>query len=389
MLVRRSVSLPRRVFGGRPPFGARAFGVPFRGGFRHSGWRHPVGFRGPWQRSAIGRPFVRGSFGRVPFRGPFLHGPVLRGSVLRAAPWLRGPFSSVAPWRRGPFLRSSPWLGRGYGVRYNPGVRYVGARPWFFRQPLPWYPPPLVRRWAAPAYPGVLDAPPIIDAPPLVAPPIFAAAPPFAEPPPEAAEPARAEPGGPDAGPGGDAAPPPDAAAGGAPPGDAGPGADPGAGAAPGAGGDAPAGELPFTVSAAGQRVPIRWDASARELGSPIPPGGGVYIVLRNGKPESVHLTPDFRRDVEERFGAELEAEAAGESEGENYLGRRRYGFRRRGGSRRSFRFGRFGGSRLGRYGRIRLLRSLRRSMLQQGAPQEPEPQEPQEGDDDQDSELL
>jgi hypothetical protein len=368
MLVRRSVSLPRRVFGARGPLAARAFGVPFRSVFRGSPWRRSFGFRGPFLRTFGGRPWLR---------GPVLRGPVLRG------PLLRGPLLRGVPWARGPFLRSAPWARARYGFGYAPGVRTFGQRPWLFRQPLPWYPPPLLRRWPAPAYPYVDAAPPpIVEAPPVFAPPVVAAPavvepPPAAEPPPEgAAEPPPPEPAAADGSGGKDAAPAGDAA-GGAPP----------------AEGSPPAGELPDSIAAAGQRVRIRWDPNARELGSSVPPGGGVYIVLSNGRPESVHLTTNFRQHVAERFGAEPEPEAEGESigehEAEGFMRRRRWGFRRRG-SRRSFRFGRFGGARLGRSGRIGLLRSLRRIMLQQGAPPEPEPepQEPPEGDD-QERQLL
>jgi hypothetical protein len=113
--------------------------------------------------------------------------------------------------------------------------------------------------------------------------------------------------------------------------------------------------------------VRIQWEDGAREFNAPPPSGGGVYVVLRNGRPETAHLATNFQNDIAKRYGAELESEA------EYYRGRRR------GRGRRRFRFGRVGG-RFGRSGGIGFLRSLRSLMSQQN--DEPPP----DGDaDDQD----
>jgi hypothetical protein len=121
-------------------------------------------------------------------------------------------------------------------------------------------------------------------------------------------------------------------------------------------------------MSANGHHVHIHWERRARRLSDAPPPGGGVYVVFRDGRPEAVHLTDDFRDHFGKRYGADPdhphgnEHEYEGEAEG--FLrgrGRRSGGGGRR---RRWARFGRVGGSRhMGRFGRIHLLRSLRQSM--------------------------
>jgi hypothetical protein len=332
MLVRaRTNSLPRRFVGPRPGWGhARPVGLPVRYGAR------------PW----LGRS--RPAYGRGPWLNRRYAGP--------RYPWARGPVLRTGPWRRGPFLRRGRWAGGRYWPSYaTPSAPLQRRRPWLFRQqPLPWFARTLLRPWSAPL-PYVAEPPP----------PIVEAAPPFA----------IAAPPPPDEGPPPPDAPPTDAAAGA----DAGPPADAGAapeGAPGGDAGGAPGGsppnegELPYAVPVQGRPVRIQWEDGAREFNAPPPSGGGVYVVLRNGRPETAHLTTNFQNDIAKRYGAELEAE-------EEYSRYRRRGRGRRGGRR--FRFGRVGG-RFGRSGGIGLLRSLRSLMAQQN--DEPPP----DGDaDDQD----
>ena len=130
------------------------------------------------------------------------------------------------------------------------------------------------------------------------------------------------------------------------------------------AGGAPPAGELPQSLGADGGNVRIRWDRSARPLGELPPPGGGVYVVYKDGRPEAVHMAKDFRADVARRFAGEAELEAYGEvagergeqwEQGEDESGRRRRGRRARRRCRRYIRYGRT--RRMGRSGRVRFLR--------------------------------
>jgi hypothetical protein len=107
-----------------------------------------------------------------------------------------------------------------------------------------------------------------------------------------------------------------------------------------------------------------------------------VYVVFRDGRPIAAHMTGNFSRDITTRFPvSELQGELTqAEEESEDEYGRsRRRRRRRRGYGRRGYRFryGRFrrrGG--LSRRARIALLRSLRRSTMQ-------EP--PDDGQDDSD----
>ena len=99
---------------------------------------------------------------------------------------------------------------------------------------------------------------------------------------------------------------------------------------------------------------------------------------VRDGRPEAIHLTDDFRGHVGRHFGDDHELEGEAEGEGEFWRGRyRRYGgWGRR---RRWARFGRIGGfRRFGRFGRIRLLRQLRQQMQ----PQDQDDGGDEDGDD-------
>ena len=388
----------RRGFSGRPLLrsrflgarvfpGARRFGSFWRGrrGPSFGGYRRWGGRFVPRLASWVRRPFGYGA--RPWYRG--------RWGGARLAPWVRSPaYARFAPWARGRTFGRYPWA--------------AGGRPWIYRQPIPhWFWRFLPQLASGFAPPPVVAAPPPPEPVGMGAPPepVAVAAPPEGgEPPPEpaaAAPPEGGEPPPADAGAAGAA--PPDAAAGGAPP-EGAPG-----GAPPEGGGEAPpAGELPQELEfSAGPPVRIKWDARVRGLRDQAPPGGGVYVVYRDGKPETAHMTSDFRADVAKRFEAEMQAEmneAEGETEGEEetlgqgeFFRRRRRG-RTRGRSRSRrmrmrLRYGRMSAMRrYSRMRRIQMLRSLReRLSQQQGASgfggDEPEPPEESQDDDDQQQE--
>jgi hypothetical protein len=329
MILRAFPSFPRIGFRAGPLFRPRFFGGPARFGWRGFGPRR-FGFVGarPWRWGGGYRPWFRGS---------------------AFAPWARRPYwgGGYRPWFRSGL---SPWWRRRFGgPAWVPVPGFPPPAPWMIGQPPGWMPPVE----AAPPPEAPVEAPPpeAIGAPPPEAPPPDASA----APPPAAGAP-----------PEGGAA----ASQGGAPAAESAPGKS-GKG---GKGGKE--GELPQAVSDGGQRIPIHWDESTRELGEVAPPGGGVYVVYREGRPETAHITSDFRADVARRYGGGTEAlrSHAAEGDGEEhmyYYGRRRYG---RG--RRSFMFGRLGRfGRSGRWARIRILRALRRQM----AMNQPDDQ----GDDD------
>lgn len=109
-----------------------------------------------------------------------------------------------------------------------------------------------------------------------------------------------------------------------------------------------------------------------RTLGETPPRGGGVYVVVRNGRPLAAHVTTSFSDDLSRRFPM-LGNEAEAEEEAENEYGGRRGRRGRRG--RYGIRYGRFRGR--GRWRRLALLRSMRRAMRLQSQ------QQGDDGDDD------
>jgi hypothetical protein len=348
MIWRTYSSYPR--FGFRPGGVFRPRGIGWRGGF---GGPRRFGFVGarPWRWGAGGyRPWYRGA-----------------GLGARFAPWARRPYwgGGYRPWYRGG--QSPFWRNRFWGRRWAPGFpqlapwvtgRAFGGFPPVYRQPPSGWSWRLVpASYVSPPPPPVEAAPPppppeapAVEAPPPAPPPEAAAAPP-----PEAPAAPDASAAAPDAA---GAAPDGGGAAGGAAP----------EGGAP-EGGAPSAGELPQSVSDGGKRVRIHWDEGPRELGEVAPPGGGVYVVFRDGRPETAHITNDFRGDVARRYGTgeggphagkrEHIAESEGEGESEFWRWRRR----RWGRGRRSFWFGRMGRFGRGRWNRIRMLRAMRRQM--------------------------
>jgi len=348
--------VPRAVFGGvRAGFpGARPYGI----------WGARRGVWGGY------RPGLRAYYGAR--LRPWVHRPIY-GSGYRT--WSRGVFRGGLPFARPAYYgRLAPWVRGGYG--YRPGVPwlpYWRRRPWIYRNALPAW---LWRYF--PALAPAVDAAPVVPPAPLMVP--TAPEPEPVAPPADTAPAADAAP--PDAaGPAPADAPPEAAASGAAPGGDA----PPAEGAAPaGDAGSPPTGELPDLVAADGRQVRIRWDHRARPLADTAPPGGGVYVVFRNGRPAAIHVTSDFRRDIARRFpdaASDRDDVHDGDGEGEQFWGRpygrgRRFRRFRRFGRRRWARFGRLGGfGRFGRFGRIALLRSLRQQMPTQDT-----------GDDDDDA---
>ncbi|HKE14655.1 MAG TPA: hypothetical protein VKB80_07315 [Kofleriaceae bacterium] len=356
MIIRRGPSVAFRRPLVRPAVRVRRVGVPLRYGVRrpYVARRYVGGHIGPRfvGRRFVGPRFVGPRFGARAYYRPRLVG----GRWYGGRPYARRLIGGR--WVGGPWVR--PPLGYSVGV----GAPPVSARPWIFRLP----PPAWLLRALAPYTSGYV--------PPSVVEP----QPPQPEPPPEDAAPPP--PAGPE--------PEPASAAGGPPPPDGQP-----------PDGAPPSGELPASIAIDGRHVPIRWASAPREIGEVAPQGGGVYVVMRGGVPQAVHMASNFASDVARRYGpgaqgeGEEEYEYEGEGEGEGANGasgegeffRRRGGWRgRRGRRRRSIWYGRMG-RRFGGRHRYRVLRALRSRLgmgIGFGGGEDEPPQPPEEEPSDQ-----